>query len=69
MADDLLTECRTCKHWAEDLSFPNPGQKRIGTCRRYPPVIVVAPPNISPMRPMTEIDDTCGEHKMNIGAN
>ena len=60
--ETLLTECRTCKYWIEDITaIPTTG-RRIGLCKRYPPVIIVTPPNVQPMRPVTEISDTCGEY-------
>jgi len=55
----------TCSNCRFFLDYEN---ERLGMCRRYPPTL--APPLRSPhdeawIRPVTAVDDWCGEHQVN----
>ena len=55
--------CSSCVHWAEDTE---PGDERMGMCRRYPPAVVSDGESTFSLWPFTEADDRCGEFKRKV---
>lgn len=63
----MTTTCHTCKHFIQQLSDRNTVQ---GTCRRYPPGIVLlnTPRGPQPVSifAAVKISESCGEHRGKI---
>jgi hypothetical protein len=55
----MRPRCDGCWYWTKDSqSLP---EKPRGMCRRFPPVVLAPGPHS--LRPFTDGDDFCGEHK------
>ena len=69
----MVGNCGSCRFWKVSLETgaqlkrnTNGKLMRLGTCKRYPPVIIPQMKSIS--CPATEFSDWCGEYSPNVSS-